>query len=131
MKKMQEKLRQKQLEEAQISGKKVPKQIAAEASSAPSDKAVSPPKQGKFTWRQDGDDVEVQIDLPNNVTNNDVQVNITATTLRVDIKGKTHLFGNLGGEVTPEVSTYTVEKKKLCLQLEKSGKSTWPELFKD
>lgn len=86
---------------------------------------------GKYSWRQDGDEVEIIFKTPANVTKSDINVHMTASFLRVDIKGNRVLAGPLHGPIDPLGSTWTHSKKNgLEISLSKDGKNAqWGSLF--
>ena len=86
---------------------------------------------GKYSWRQDGDEVEIIFKTAANVTKNDVNVHMTSSYLRVDIKGNRVLAGPLHGPIDPLGSTWTHSKKNgLEISLSKDGKNAqWGSLF--
>lgn len=111
------------------------KQVKAIAKKAKRESANAP-KSKAFSWRQEGDDVEVTLDLPKGVFRKDIQVKITRTSICVDIKGKTALSGVLTGAVSPEMSTFTVDRKQVQLSLEKEKEKNakakkWTSLFQE
>jgi len=86
---------------------------------------------GKYSWRQDGDEVEICFQTPSTIGKKDINVHMTSSFLRVDIKGQRVLAGPLHGPIDPLGSTWTHSKKNgLEISLSKDRKNdTWASLF--
>jgi hypothetical protein len=82
-------------------------------------------------WRQDADEIEVTICVPNGATKGDVKVVIQPQALKVLHKGEVVAEGKLAGGCKPDGSTWTMSKGGVVITLEKAAPRPWPSLFKD
>jgi len=80
-------------------------------------------------WRQDTDEVEVTVSVPNNATKAEIKVVIQAQALKVMHSGSVVAEGKLGGKCHPEGSTWTLGKGRVVLSLEKADPRPWKTLF--
>jgi len=83
-----------------------------------------------FTWKQDGDEVEVSVIVPGSATKADVKVAIAAKKLRVEHAGTALVDGQLAAACLPEGSTWTLSKGRVVVSLEKADPRPWPSLLK-
>jgi len=82
-------------------------------------------------WRQDGDEVEVTVQLPKKTaTKAEVKVVMLKHELKVLHCGEVVAEGKLGGSCQPEGSTWTMGKGCVVITLEKADPRPWPALFK-
>jgi len=83
-----------------------------------------------YDWRQDEDEVEVSVSVPNNATKGEVKVTFQLRSLRIEHRGSVVLEGQLAGVCRPEGSTWTLSKGRIVVSLEKaSSRSWWPDFF--
>jgi len=59
----------------------------------------------------------------------DVKVTILAESLKVEHLGKVIVEGELGGRCRPNGSTWTMNKARVEITLEKADATKWPSLF--
>lgn len=80
-------------------------------------------------WKQDVEEVEVTVSVPNNATKTEVKVVIHKQALKVEHLGKPVAEGRLGGVCAPEGSTWTFGRGHVVITLEKADPRPWPSLF--
>mmetsp|Transcript_41325 Transcript_41325/g.76910 ORF Transcript_41325/g.76910 Transcript_41325/m.76910 type:complete len:315 (+) Transcript_41325:91-1035(+) len=92
-----------------------------------------PPQQGGSTdaykWRQDTEEVEVSVNVPNDTAKADVQVQFQPKSLKVCHGGKILVAGVLAAPCCPEGCTWTLSKGAVVVTLEKANPKPWPGLF--
>jgi len=91
------------------------------ASFAPAARTEDP----RFAWKQDADEVEVSVIVPDGAQKADIKVTILAESLKVEHKGKVVLDGRLAGKCSPNGSTWTMNKGRVEITLEKSDSTPW------
>jgi|EP00427_Karlodinium_veneficum_P050769 prefoldin subunit 5 len=130
------KLRQKS-KEAEDTQKALPSSSAPPTSAAPSSKAA-PSKEitsgitspdGSYSWKQEGEEVEISVSVPAGAAKSDIKVTILADSLRVEHSGKVLVEGELGGRCSPNGSTWTMNSGRVEVTLEKADSTRWPSLF--
>lgn len=84
-----------------------------------------------YTWKQDGDEVEVSVALPAGAVKNDLKVSMLAESLKIEHCGKVVLDGQFAGKCSPNGSTWTMAMDRVDLSLEKGDSSTWSSLFEE
>jgi len=94
----------------------------------------APPQQGGseadgYTWKQDADELEVSVIVPNTATKAQVKVTFGAKKLRVEHAGAVLVEGQLAANCDPDGSTWTLSKGRLVVSLEKADRKPWPGLF--
>lgn len=82
-----------------------------------------------YKWKQDTDELEISIGLPEGAVKSQLKVTITSKRLRVEHAGKVLVEGQFAGVCSPDGSTWTINKGACVLSLEKAGPSPWPTLF--
>merc|ERR1740129_2603081 len=82
-----------------------------------------------YSWRQDADEVEVSVSLPNDATKAQVKVKFQSRSLRVEHAGSVVLEGQLAAVCSPEGCTWTLSKGRLVVSLEKANSKPWRDLF--
>lgn len=88
------------------------------------------PVQGSgYNWRQDADEIEVSISVPNNATKAEVKVRFQTRSIRIEHCGSVVLEGQLACPCRPEESTWTLSKGRIVVSLEKADSRPWPDLF--
>mmetsp|Transcript_15874 Transcript_15874/g.45225 ORF Transcript_15874/g.45225 Transcript_15874/m.45225 type:complete len:338 (-) Transcript_15874:68-1081(-) len=92
-----------------------------------------PPQKGGqeegYTWKQDGDELEVCVDVPREATKSQIKVSFAAKKLKVEHNQQVLLEGQLAAVCVPEGSTWTISRGKVVISLEKSDPRPWPGLF--
>jgi len=119
------KMRQQEREKAEAAGAGGSQPQAALSSSA----AAASGSGKNFTWKQDGSEVEVSVELPSKATKDAVDVKILADSLRVTHAGEVILEGSLAGACRPGGSTWTFSNGRAEVSLEKADPKPWPSLF--
>mmetsp|Transcript_111321 Transcript_111321/g.255318 ORF Transcript_111321/g.255318 Transcript_111321/m.255318 type:complete len:333 (+) Transcript_111321:29-1027(+) len=86
--------------------------------------------EGSYTWRDEGDDVEVSVSIPADVKGKDCKVTIKPSKLLVAVeKASVQLELQLWDKVVPEDSTWTVSGGKLVVTLNKvNADEAWASL---
>jgi len=84
-----------------------------------------------YSWRQDADELEVSVVVPNNANKKEVKVTIQSRLLRVEHSGAVLVEGQLAGVCCPEGSTWTLSKGRVVVSLEKADPRQWPTLLAD
>lgn len=84
---------------------------------------------GKYKWKQDGEELEVSVEVPVEARKTDVKVVFQPKALKVLHQGEVVLEGALAGQCCPEGSTWTLGKGRLVVSLEKASPKPWPTLF--
>mmetsp|Transcript_11094 Transcript_11094/g.24457 ORF Transcript_11094/g.24457 Transcript_11094/m.24457 type:complete len:313 (+) Transcript_11094:151-1089(+) len=82
-----------------------------------------------YKWKQDQDELEVWVPVPEGAKKGELKVTILAETLKVEHSGKVLLQGTLAAKVSPDGSTWTLGKNRVELSLEKIETAQWPSLF--
>lgn len=82
-----------------------------------------------YNWRQDADEVEVSVCVPNDATKASVKVKFQSRTLRIEHAGSVVVEGQLAAICRPEGSTWTLSKGRVIVSLEKANSKPWPDLF--
>jgi hypothetical protein len=82
-----------------------------------------------YNWKQDADELEVSVSVPNSVTRAQVKVLFQPRTLRVEHAGVVLVEGRLAGACRPEGSTWTLDRGRVVVTLEKADSRPWPALF--
>ncbi|CAK9082737.1 unnamed protein product [Durusdinium trenchii] len=92
-----------------------------------------PPQQGGSTdtykWRQDTEEVEVSVIVPDNTAKADVKVQFQSKSLKVLHSGKMLVEGALASPCCPEGCTWTLSKGHVVVTLEKASPKPWRSLF--
>eukprot|EP00929_Paragymnodinium_shiwhaense_P049640 TRINITY_DN25023_c0_g1_i1.p1 TRINITY_DN25023_c0_g1~~TRINITY_DN25023_c0_g1_i1.p1 ORF type:complete len:375 (+),score=93.65 TRINITY_DN25023_c0_g1_i1:38-1126(+) len=83
----------------------------------------------EYNWKQDGDEVEVAVKVPDNAAKSEVKVVFQAKSLKVVHKGETVVEGALSGTCVPDGSTWTLSKGRIVISLEKASPQAWPAVF--
>mmetsp|Transcript_133453 Transcript_133453/g.333143 ORF Transcript_133453/g.333143 Transcript_133453/m.333143 type:complete len:346 (-) Transcript_133453:52-1089(-) len=96
--------------------------------------APMPPQKGGseedgYLWKQDADELEVSVIVPDTATKAQVKVTFGAKKLRVEHAGTVLVEGQLAAACVPEGSTWTLSKGRLVVSLEKADPRPWPGLF--
>lgn len=84
---------------------------------------------GGFPWKQDTDELELSVHLPEGANKAKLKVTITNKKLLVQYAGKVLVEGLLAGAVDPEGSTWIFSKGACVLSLGKTDPRPWPSLF--
>lgn len=129
------KLRQKLKEE----GKDLPQpQTPAALPAAMKPAAAAAPKGGKaystngeYTWKQEGEELEVTVPVSPGAQKTDVKVTFLTDQLRVQHSGKTLLDGELAGKISPDGCTWTLNGDRVEITLQKAENKAWPSLLED
>ena len=82
-----------------------------------------------YRWRQDIDDFEVSVGLPEAAVKNQLKVTTTSKRLRVEYAGKVLVDGQFAGACSPDGSTWTISEGTCVLFLEKATPGLWPSLL--
>lgn len=82
-----------------------------------------------YSWKQDNVEVEVSVGVPNNATKAGVKVAFQPRSLKVEHSGSVLVEGQLCGMVRPEDCTWTLEKGRIVVTLEKTDPRPWPSLL--
>jgi len=82
-----------------------------------------------YKWKQDQEEVEVWVPVPEGANKSEVKVTILAESLKVEHAGKVVLQGQLAAKCSPNGSTWTMGSGRVELSLEKAEASQWPSLF--
>uniref|UniRef100_A0A8B9WIP6 NudC domain-containing protein 1 n=1 Tax=Bos mutus grunniens TaxID=30521 RepID=A0A8B9WIP6_BOSMU len=87
-------------------------------------------KEPLYYWQQTEDDLTVTIQLPEDCTKEDIQVQFLPDSVNIVLKGQMFLEGNLFSSIDHESSTWIIkENNSLEISLiKKSEGMTWPEL---
>jgi len=96
--------------------------------------AAAPPKEedtGPWSWKQDKEEVEVSVKLPEGAKKDDVKVTILAGSIKVEHSGQVLIAGQLAAQCSPNGSTWTMSKNRVDLSLEKAEAEQWPSLFEE
>ncbi|CAJ1333216.1 unnamed protein product [Effrenium voratum] len=83
----------------------------------------------QYKWRQDTEEVEVSVNVPDNTAKADVKVQFQPKSLKVLHSGKTLVDGALASPCCPEGCTWTLSKGCVVVTLEKANPQPWPALF--
>eukprot|EP00928_Gymnodinium_smaydae_P017960 TRINITY_DN16846_c0_g3_i1.p1 TRINITY_DN16846_c0_g3~~TRINITY_DN16846_c0_g3_i1.p1 ORF type:complete len:342 (-),score=70.51 TRINITY_DN16846_c0_g3_i1:201-1226(-) len=86
-------------------------------------------EEGKYKWKQDGEELEVAVDVPATATKAEIKVVFQPRALKVLHRGETLIEGPLAGMCCPEGSTWTLGKGRVVVSLEKANQKPWPALF--
>merc|ERR1712136_599645 len=84
-----------------------------------------------YEWKQDADELEISISLPNNAEKRDIKVSFAAKSLKVVHAGSSIVEGKLAGVCSSEGSTWTMSRGRLIVSLEKASAQPWPSLFQE
>jgi prefoldin subunit 5 len=122
------KLRQK-TREAEGGTDAPPPASSAPVAAAPSGGGYPEGAGDGYTWKQASDDIEVSVAVPKDAKKDDVKVTILAESLKVEHLGKVIVEGELGGRCRPNGSTWTMNKARVEITLEKADATKWPSLF--
>lgn len=82
-----------------------------------------------YRWKQDNQEVEVSVSVPDGATKAQVKVSCQAKSLRVAHNGTVLVDGPLFGRCDPEGSTWTLGKGRVVVSLEKTDPRPWSSLF--
>jgi len=82
-----------------------------------------------YSWRQEADEIEVSVSVPNNATKAEVKVSIQSKVLRVEHCGTVLVEGQLAQRCQPQGSTWTMGRGRVVVSLEKAEAQPWPSLF--
>jgi prefoldin subunit 5 len=104
-----------------------PTSAAPISTAAPSKEIASP--DGSYSWKQEGEEVEISVSVPADAAKSDIKVTILADSLRVEHSGKVLVKGELGGRCSPNGSTWTMNNGRVEVTLEKADATRWPSLF--
>ncbi|XDB57037.1 hypothetical protein AB1E18_010493 [Capra hircus] len=87
-------------------------------------------KEPLYYWQQTEDDLTVTIQLPEDCTKEDIQVQFLPDSINIVLKGQRFLEGNLFSSIDHESSTWIIkENNSLEISLIKKNEGmTWPEL---
>merc|ERR1711972_1225358 len=93
-----------------------------------------PPQKGGseedgYVWKQDADELEVSVIVPDTATKAQVKVTILPKKLRVEHSGTVIIEGQLAAACAPDGSTWTMSKGRVVVSLEKADHRPWPGLF--
>uniref|UniRef100_A0A8D1XN30 NudC domain-containing protein 1 n=1 Tax=Sus scrofa TaxID=9823 RepID=A0A8D1XN30_PIG len=83
-----------------------------------------------YYWQQTEDDLTVTIQLPEDSTKEDIQVQFLPDHVNIVLKGQRFLEGNLYSSIDHESSTWIIKENnslEICL-IKKNEGLTWPEL---
>mmetsp|Transcript_33273 Transcript_33273/g.99085 ORF Transcript_33273/g.99085 Transcript_33273/m.99085 type:complete len:328 (-) Transcript_33273:167-1150(-) len=89
----------------------------------------APVQASGYDWRQDADEVEVSVSVPNNATKAQVKVCFQSRSLRIEHCGSVVIEGQLAAICRPAGSTWTLSKGRIVVSLEKADSRPWPDLF--
>lgn len=89
----------------------------------------APVQASGYDWRQDADEVEVSVSVPNNATKAEVKVSFQSRSLRIEHCGSVVVEGQLAMNCRPSGSTWTLSKGRIVVSLEKADSRPWPDLF--
>eukprot|EP00413_Alexandrium_margalefii_P029396 CAMPEP_0204564620 /NCGR_PEP_ID=MMETSP0661-20131031/34993_1 /ASSEMBLY_ACC=CAM_ASM_000606 /TAXON_ID=109239 /ORGANISM="Alexandrium margalefi, Strain AMGDE01CS-322" /LENGTH=316 /DNA_ID=CAMNT_0051572283 /DNA_START=87 /DNA_END=1033 /DNA_ORIENTATION=+ len=89
----------------------------------------APVQASGYDWRQDADEVEVSVSVPNNATKTEVKVSFQSRSLRIEHCGSVVVEGQLAAVCRPAGSTWTLSKGRVVISLEKADSRPWPALF--
>jgi hypothetical protein len=92
---------------------------------APQDAAAS----DTYKWKQDTDEVEVSVGVPDTAVKGEVKVVIQPRCLRVLHRDQALIEGQLSSFCNPEGSTWTLGRGQVTVSLEKKDPRPWPALF--
>jgi len=84
-----------------------------------------------YSWRQDPDEVEVSVSVPNNTVKKDIKVTFQANYFKVESAGAVVTEGRLPTRICPEGCTWTLAKGRVVCSLEKAEQRAWPALYVD
>lgn len=82
-----------------------------------------------YTWKQDPEEIEISISVPNNAEKKQVKVVFKSKTLLVEHNGSNLVHGQLAGLCDPDGCTWTLSKGRVVVSLEKADPRPWPSLF--
>eukprot|EP00930_Biecheleria_cincta_P098265 TRINITY_DN8993_c0_g1_i1.p1 TRINITY_DN8993_c0_g1~~TRINITY_DN8993_c0_g1_i1.p1 ORF type:complete len:348 (-),score=88.16 TRINITY_DN8993_c0_g1_i1:12-1055(-) len=83
----------------------------------------------EYSWRQDTDEVEVSVHLPDTAVKSEIKVHFQPKALKVHHCGKCLVEGQLASPCVPEGCTWTLSKGHVVVTLEKANPRPWPALF--
>lgn len=86
-------------------------------------------KDDGYTWKQDDDELEISVVLPQDASKAKLKVVFGIKRLRVEHAGEVLVEGQLAGGCCPEGSTWTMGKGRVVVSLEKADSKPWPGLF--
>lgn len=89
----------------------------------------APVQASGYNWRQDAEEVEVSVSVPNNATKTEVKVRFQSRNLRIEHCGTVVVEGQLAAVCRPEGCTWTLSKGRVVVSLEKADSRPWPDLF--
>mmetsp|Transcript_137185 Transcript_137185/g.382656 ORF Transcript_137185/g.382656 Transcript_137185/m.382656 type:complete len:326 (-) Transcript_137185:125-1102(-) len=89
----------------------------------------APVQASGYDWRQDADEIEVSVCVPNSATKAEVKVSFQSRSLRIEHCGSVVVEGQLAAGCRPEGSTWTLSKGRIVVSLEKADSRPWPDLF--
>mmetsp|Transcript_119554 Transcript_119554/g.385988 ORF Transcript_119554/g.385988 Transcript_119554/m.385988 type:complete len:308 (-) Transcript_119554:218-1141(-) len=89
----------------------------------------APVQESGYNWRQDAEEVEVSVSVPNSATKAEVKVRFQSRSLRIEHCGSVVVEGQLAANCRPEGSTWTLSKGRVVVSLEKADSRPWPVLF--
>lgn len=124
------KLRSKE-KEAGTNDAAKPEESAAGAPTSfkPAARTEEKEKEKNYAFKQDADEVELSVPVPAGAQKSDIKVTILAESIKVEHSGKVVLEGQLAGKCSPNGSTWTMNKGKVEVTLEKADSTSWPSLF--
>lgn len=98
--------------------------------------AFAPPPraggEGKgHVWKQQAEEIEISVLAPEGAAKGDIKVVITAESIKVKHKDTVLLEGSLAARCSPGGSTWTLEKGRVEVSLEKAEAKPWTSLFED
>mmetsp|Transcript_70904 Transcript_70904/g.154037 ORF Transcript_70904/g.154037 Transcript_70904/m.154037 type:complete len:318 (+) Transcript_70904:117-1070(+) len=82
-----------------------------------------------YSWKQDADDVEVSVSVPNNAVKKDIKVLIQARSLKIGHCDSVLVEGTLAHPCRPEGSTWTLSRGHVVVSLEKAEAKPWQQLL--
>lgn len=83
-----------------------------------------------YKWSQDGDDLEITVDLESDVTKKDLKISFGQEKVSVKVKGETKIELTLFDKIRPDECNWTLSKGKLTLTMEKQVSGSWPNIVR-
>merc|ERR1711959_196578 len=84
-----------------------------------------------YTWKQDGEEIEVTVPMPAGTRGKEINVSFKLESVTVSVLSKEYLVLDLFTRVTVDGCTWTLSDGDLVLTMEKSASDeTWPALVK-
>lgn len=123
------KLRQKQREDDKEKKGEIEDAPAARSQFTAVAPSTSSGGDGRFTWKQESEEVELSLAMPEGSRKEEVKVTILMESIKIEHKGKVILEGDFAGKVSTGGSTWTMSKGRVEVTLEKAEAKQWPTFF--